>query len=648
MIISTSLVGTPFVSSTDSTRLQMSSKQLSQTLTHFNCKRPYVIGKEWPYLTNTTRLFRLQAPYDGTIVYSNNEIMIILYDESQELKIVSIPEYFHTSYNFATRLRYKHPVGDFSKNDIIYEYDNFTEGIPSYGYNVNTAYFPFFGVNFEDCIVISESLSNTLRSQKIEKKLIPIYTYTLLKYNYPDSKFGFIPEVNQTINKNIIATTAQPTYNTRSPNSIKSTLRNFNLYDFSSVINDSINFDNTPIISKLYDAKVRDIRIHIISNRKLIDKKLQEKIELLKKEYITKVAEIGKDIASLFGEEFTKTLIGNHYVLSNPTVELPDISIVELCYVIEVELIKDEGTKIGDKLSNRYAGKGVVGLIIPDELRPYNKHTKEPIDLILGPLSIYGRSNFSTVLEGLLAKTVNYCEKKILDKFNPEYTHTVLNKLSGLAELFHDEKYKNEILELSHNVKVNHDFHRQFIDSILNGGMYFEVPNFCNVNIYDLQQYIKSNFDITTNDAIVIKKKLFSYMQEVVKLENIEVPNEDVIYNNIFNSPMYILKLQQLAFGKFSARDLGNYSKASKQPTQNIHRQNKGSHLGSMEFDALIAHNNLNTIREFHTVKSDSVDMKHQLLSEIMLNNQYEVPIHKTDSYTKLIIDALMTFLSKN
>ena len=96
MIISTSLVGTPFVSSTDSTRLQMSSKQLSQTLTHFNCKRPYVIGKEWSYLTSTTRLFRLQAPYDGSILYSNNEIMIILYDESQELKVVSIPEYFHT------------------------------------------------------------------------------------------------------------------------------------------------------------------------------------------------------------------------------------------------------------------------------------------------------------------------------------------------------------------------------------------------------------------------------------------------------------------------------------------------------------------------------------------------------------------------
>lgn len=630
----------------------MASKQLSQTLTHFNCRRPYIIGQDWPHLTNTTRLFRLQAPFNGSILYSNNELMIILYDDTQEIKIVNIPEYLHTSYNFATRLRYKHPVGDFVKDDILYEYDNFIEGVPSYGYNVNTAYLPFFGINFEDCIVISESLSNTLRYQKIEKLVIPIYTYSLLKYTYPNSKFGFIPEINQNINKNVVAVTAQPVYNSKdsNPNKIKSTLRSFNIYDFSSVINDSINFNNSPIVSKLFDAKVKDIKLHIVSqHQKLIDKKLQERIELIKKDYISKVAEIGKDVASLFGEEFTRTLIGNYYVLSNPRSELSDsFTMPDLCYLIEIELIKEDGTGIGDKLSNRYAGKGVIGLIIPDELRPYNNKTKEPIDLILGPLSIYARSNFSTVLEGLLAKTINYCEKKILDKYNPEYTHTTLNKLSGLAEILHNTKYKNEIIELSNLIKSNHHIHQKFIDSILTGGLYFEVPNFCNVNIYNLQQYIKSNFDITTNDSIVIKKELFEYMQKVVKLENIEVPNEDIVYTNIFNSPMYILKLQQLAFGKFSARDLGNYSKASKQPIQNIHRQNKGSHLGSMEFDALIAHNNLNAIREFHSVKADFVDMKHHLLSEIMLNNQYEVPIHKTESYTKLIIDALMSFIIKN
>lgn len=627
----------------------MASKQISQTVTHLNCKRPYVIGSDWSYLTSTTRLFRFQAPSDGTVLYSNNEIIIIVLDETRDLRTFSVPEYIHTSYGFATRIRYKCPVGNFRKDDIIYEYDNFIDGIPSFGYNINTAYFSFFGYNFEDCIVISESLSKKLRSQKIEKITIPIYVHTLFKDMYQDSKYGFIPEINQYINKNVIAISASPKNGSTSSSKIKSALRSFNIYDFASIINDEMNFNNKLIVSKIFGAKVRDIKIHSISKQLLIDKKLQQKIEVLKNEYITKIASIAKDVSSILGPEFAKITISNHYLLNNPKNELSDLNdLNDLCYLIEIELIKDEETKIGDKLSNRYAGKGVIGLIIPDELRPYNNHTKEPIDLILGPMSIYGRSNFSTVLEGLIAKTINFCEKEIIDKYNPEFTFSTLLKISEISKILNNHKYAKEITNLAYLIKSDHEVHREFISSILNGGMYFEVPNFCNINIYELQQYIKTTFDISTNDSIVLKEELFSFMIDKLKLENIEPPTENIVYNNIFNSPMYILKLQQLAAGKFSARDVGGYSVASKQPTEDLYKQNRGSHIGSMEFDALIAHNNLNTIREFHTVKSDSIDMKASLIENILSTGQYQVPDYKTESYTKLIIDSLMSFLSEN
>lgn len=626
-----------------------SSKQISQTVTHLNCKRPYVIGSDWPYLTSTTRLFRLQAHLDGTLLYSNNEIMIILYDESRELRTIVVPEYTHTSYGFATRIRYKREVGSFKKDDIIYEYDNFIDGIPSFGYNINTAFFSFFGYNFEDCIVISESLSKKLRSQKIEKVVIPIYVYTLFKELYQDSKYRFIPEVNQYIDKNIIAITASPKNGSTASNKIKSALRSFYIYDFASIVNDEMNFNNKSIVSKLFNAKVRDIKIHSISNQLLIDRNLQQKIELLKTEYISKISTIAKDISSILGPDFTKTIMARHYFLKNPKNELTEINnLNDLCYLIEIELVKDEETKIGDKLSNRYAGKGVIGLIIPDELRPYNNITKEPIDLILGPTSIYSRSNFSTVLEGLIAKTIKHCEKEIIDKYNPEFTFSTLIKISEISKILNNHKYAKEIIELAYLIKTDHEVNKEFINSILNGGMYFEVPNFCNINIYELQQYIKTTFDISTNDSIVMRKETFSYIKNMLNLENIELPTENIVYNNIFNSPMYILKLQQLAAGKFSARDVGGYSVASKQPTEDSYKQNRGSHIGSMEFDALIAHNNLNTIREFHTVKSDSIDMKSSLIESILSTGQYQVPDYKTESYTKLIIDSLMSFLSEN
>jgi DNA-directed RNA polymerase beta subunit len=625
----------------------VSSKQLSQTVTHLNCKRPYIIGENWFHLTNSTRLFRLQAKCNGSIIYSNNEIMIVL-DDNRELRTISVPEYVHTSYSFATRLRYKRPIGEFKSGEILYEYDNFIDGVPSFGYNVNTAYLPFFGYNFEDCIVISESLSEKLRSQKIEKVIIPIYVHTLFKQMYHDSKYGFIPEINQSISNNVVAISASPRNGSTNPNKTKSTLRSFNIYDFSSIINDTINFNSSPIVSKLINSKVKDIRIHMISNQVLIDRHLQQKVELIKSEYVTKVKEIARDVASVLGPKFAEKIVKNHYILSNPKNELPDIgSLNDLCYIIELDLIKDEGTKIGDKLSNRYAGKGVIGLIIPDELRPYNHITKEPIDIILGPLSVYARSNFSTVLEGLLAKTISYCEHKILEKHNPEFTHSILLKLSNISNILYNHKYAEELLNLSNLIKIDHDVHQSFINSIVTGGLFFEVPNFCNINIYELQQYIKTEFNITSNDAIVINNQLFDFVREKLNLD-IETPGESIVYNNIFNSPMYILKLQQLAASKFTVRDFGLYSSASKQPIEDGNRQNRGSHVGSMEFDALIAHNNLNTIREFHTVKSDSIDMKEHLVHQMTTNERYEVPQYKSESYTKLIIDSLMTFLSEN
>ena len=51
MITSVNLCGTPFQSNTDSTRLQMASKQIQQTITHLNCDIPYVIDENYDKIT---------------------------------------------------------------------------------------------------------------------------------------------------------------------------------------------------------------------------------------------------------------------------------------------------------------------------------------------------------------------------------------------------------------------------------------------------------------------------------------------------------------------------------------------------------------------------------------------------------------------
>lgn len=641
MLVSTNLSVVPFISSTDSTRLQMAAKQLSQAVTHPNCTVPYVLGKDWNYLRNMTKLFRFEAEHDGEILYSNRDIMIILYN-NDTIKILDTPEVIHTSQSFGTRLRNRREYKHFKKGDSIYEYDCFIDGVPSFGYNINTAYMPFFGLNFEDSMVVSESFSEVCRSIKTETITIPIYSYSLFKYHYPNSKYQFIPEENQSIKKNIVCISCSP----KITKNIKQALKTMNLYNFSDILNDELQFNSIPIISKLKDAKIFRIKIHKINPKvNMIDKTLQKYIEILLTDYRTEISDYYKDIKTILGDELSKKIMVSDYIMTTPkefNFNSPD-----LVYVIEIKLSSSLKTKLGDKISNRYSNKGVISLILPDELRPTNINTNEPIDLIMTPLSIFSRMNFGQILEILISKVIKKCEKEFIINQNKNQIYDNLIKLSKLAELLNDKEYCDEIRNLAENIKVDDNVKNKFLESIISSGLYFECKGFVDLNINDINNFIKTNFNIKTNDEIIIKKETFEYMKNLINFD-IDIPKKDIVYNNIFNGPMYVIKLKHLSNSKLTSRDYGDYSTSTKQPIEDKYGRSKGSRLGYMEFDSLLAHNLIQTIREFRTVKSDSSNLKIDLINQMVSEGEYNLPTNKTKSYTKLIIDSLVSFLNQN
>jgi hypothetical protein len=58
---------------------------------------------------------------------------------------------------------------------------------------------------------------------------------------------------------------------------------------------------------------------------------------------------------------------------------------------------------IGDKLSNRYGGKGVVSKILPDDKMPHDKDG-QPLEIMLNPLGIVSRTNPAQLIETVLGK----------------------------------------------------------------------------------------------------------------------------------------------------------------------------------------------------------------------------------------------------
>jgi hypothetical protein len=60
-------------------------------------------------------------------------------------------------------------------------------------------------------------------------------------------------------------------------------------------------------------------------------------------------------------------------------------------------------TQVGDKIANRYGGKGVIGDIVPDEQMPHDEEGNV-YDVLANPLGVISRTNPSQVAETVLAK----------------------------------------------------------------------------------------------------------------------------------------------------------------------------------------------------------------------------------------------------
>jgi DNA-directed RNA polymerase beta subunit len=290
------------------------------------------------------------------------------------------------------------------------------------------------------------------------------------------------------------------------------------------------------------------------------------------------------------------------------------------------------------------ANKGVISKIIPDELAPIHEETGERIDILLSPLAVFSRMNLGQVIDTTISKAIKYCEKEILD--NPETIPIMLDKLIKLSNCIGNTKYSKEIEELKQNIINDKNIRDSFIISIEKGGLYFECPSFCNFKYKELSDLIETEFNIKSADAIRIKKETFEYVKKEIGVD-LPVPDEDIIYPNIFNGPSYTLKLKQLSDSKTTSRDLGAVSNSTKQPIKDkTGLGNSASRLGGMEFDGLLAHNVLAAIRELRSVKSDSYELKTDLINQILQTGVYNLPKHQSKGYTKQIIDALIIFLN--
>jgi len=218
---------------------------------------------------------------------------------------------------------------------------------------------------------LSESLADKAKVTMTEKIVLPIFEFTILDpiYNNEDD-FVYFPNVGRPLKKNILCqsfipkTKTDETFNIKNiKNQVIQMLKTMSLSDYMKMNHNKTEiaqFKKEVIKTKIKDAKVTGIKIHKLKhNVKLLDKKLNNVLESMFNVYGTYIIDTYNDLCKIFDENFSKELLKKYYVYaySNKKETKSNleniVNILDCVYILEFEIVKEDSTVEGDKLTNR-------------------------------------------------------------------------------------------------------------------------------------------------------------------------------------------------------------------------------------------------------------------------------------------------------
>jgi len=399
------MLSVPYMNHNDANRLQMTNNHLRQALPLPNADVPYIItGYESAALEYAQTFF--VRPRDKGIVINLtpttytlgigideeqakqiNELLNKTADtEKAQVRSELLANIFFASNTNPTMKWLKQEGETFEPFEII-GYDSLfvqlarnpeyhilgnksaDPYIPYYKFGVTlwTAYMTFYGYNYQDAIVISETAAKKLTHIEKDYIIIPVHKSAVFKLIHdglplplPGTKLdGTKPICEYTIvhEKTLTTTTKR-------------------IAGVKGIVVD-VYYDALPG----YQVKDKGMIAYITQLNKMIDYR----------KYRT---------------------LHNRKSLT----ELPKQPNEQYPLVIRLTVLKVRPAVVGDKLANRHGNKGVIGLIVPDEEMPYvDKNKKLRAEIIPSHLSIPSRMNLGQLFEQLATK--------ILKKVNALVVH---------------------------------------------------------------------------------------------------------------------------------------------------------------------------------------------------------------------------------
>ena len=639
---------TPFASMVESSRLNMQAKYWNQITTSENVNNPFIINPEIKDVTNVNDHFKLLAPENMVKIFQGEELMIVYLTESKKLVTYYIPDYQDAS-GTSYKLFYVNDKQKIEKGELLYSYAplDVDNKIPQIGYRVKTAFMPFFGFTTEDSYAISDQFAKRAKISQHEKVFIPISKG--LKYFKKFDSEGLIPQVGDKIEAKKGVYSYIPFEEARNL-----------IIDLSNISDHEVK-----IFSKKFgpenDGTVAKVKVHKVKKNielqgeNLINKPLFDVLENKYQEDYDKIYKKISDSLDIINNEAIKQELVNgaldthvfikklnqNYLTNKFKTMMDDIKLTEIDYILEIDLVDESETAYGDKFTSMYAGKGTVGLIIPEDLTPVTE-SGEKIDIFVNPLSIFGRNNWGVIVETIFGKIIKDIENNIIQ----DDIDLVFSKLEFIYNKYLVNEYpdlKEQKAEALNTLKDNWESWKA---NVIKNGLFFWSAAFSEFSFKNLVEEVfmpyqeKFGVNLLKKERVKLSKELMAWLQEIGLDSGTIEPDEDK-WVEIYTGWNYYLKLYHTANSKYNFTNFAGRYTVSGQPVRGRRNQG-GGHISWQTLGALFAAGATDIIKELYTVKSDCLNdkidfMTQKIQGKYYLKDKYESRTKETvNVYLKL------------
>lgn len=212
--------------------------------------------------------------------------------------------------------------------------------------------------------------------------------------------------------------------------------------------------------------------------------------------------------------------------------------------IVKVTILERNIPEVGDKISNRYGGKGVISEIVPDNLMPIVEDTGKPIDVCFNSSTCVNRLN-----DGQLKETsLTHIGERILQFVSMAYKHdtdAALNEIIKFVTMCSpDQGHMLKVLIDGYSDEDKDIFLQSYLDE---GAIYLSV--------------LPASESMTLDQLNEIYKE-FPYAVQHKILAPIKDSTGNVRYaiarRGLVCGKMYIYRLKQYAEEKFSVTSLSS------------------------------------------------------------------------------------------